>query len=94
METIASIWRENIQEYLSSDIICSKMRTVSESEAQGNLWASKDKYTSTFSCKIEALELLSFKHFAARVGCFLLSVLQYDFMNKRIIPIFCYIFLN
>ena len=31
METIASIWRENIQEYLSSDIICSKMRTVSES---------------------------------------------------------------
>ena len=78
METIASTLRKNIQGYLSSDIICFKMRTERISRKPANFEEqimSRDKYTSSFSCKIEALQSLSFKHFAARAG-FFFSVFQ------------------
>ena len=45
---MASIWRENMQGYLSAAIICS-MRTVSRNIL------SKEKYTSIFSRKVEAI---------------------------------------
>ena len=48
IQTMASIWRENMHGHLSADIICSKKRTrsereVSESVARGELWASRNR---------------------------------------------------
>ena len=37
IDTVASIWRENMHGYLFKDIICSEMQTISESEARGTL---------------------------------------------------------
>ena len=62
---------------------------------------SKDKYTSIFSRKIEAIVFIILQIFANAckhdykqltvccVGCFILSVLWCDFMNKHMSPFFC-----
>ena len=57
---MVSIWRENIQGYLSADIICSEKRTVFLERSSRKTVSfeeqilSKDKYPSIFSPQMEA----------------------------------------
>ena len=61
MQTIASIWRENMLGYFSADIICSEKRTVSFEEQM----MSKDKFLSMFSAQMEAIVFIILQIFLA-----------------------------
>jgi len=58
---MASIWRENILEYLSTDIVCSEQRTVfrecssRKTVSYEEQRMSKDKYPIIFSPLMEAI---------------------------------------
>ena len=51
METIASTWLKNIQECLSSDILCSKMRTKNVWELRGTDNVQRQTYEYIFCVK-------------------------------------------
>jgi len=71
IETIASIWRENMLEYLSADIICSEKRTVFRERNSRKTVSfeeqimSKDKYASILSGQMEAIVFIILQIFFA-----------------------------
>ena len=66
IQTMCSVWRENMLGYLSADIVCSdireclSMKTVNFEEQI----MYKDKYSRVFSRQMEAIVLIILKYFS------------------------------
>ena len=66
IQTMGSVWRENMLGYLSADIVCSdigeclSMKTVNFEEQI----MYKDKYSRVFSRQMEAIVLIILKYFS------------------------------
>ena len=71
IKNISSIWRGNMLEYLSADIICSEKPTVLREHSSRETASfekqimSQDKYPTIFPHRMEAIVLIIFQLFFA-----------------------------
>ena len=69
--TITPIWREDMLQYLSADIICSEKQTVFRERSSNKTMTSEEEITSKNKClsiffrKIDAIELIILHFFFA-----------------------------